>query len=73
MNNFLSDCCGKPYTIIATVKLCVVAGNECSSQNPEGTCRGWHIQAPEGDEADISLNLWLLDTKNNHIFYDKPV
>lgn len=57
MTNFLSDCFCKSYTIIATVKLCVVASNEGSSQNPDRTCRGWHIQAPEGDDADISLNL----------------
>lgn len=73
MNNFLSDCCSKPYTIIATVKLCVVAGNEGSSQNPDRTCRGWHIQAPECDDADISLDLWLLHTKSNHFYYDKSV
>lgn len=61
MFRFLSDCCCETYSIIAAVKLCVVAGNEVGSQNPDWTCRWWHIQAPEGDDAHISFNLRLLD------------
>lgn len=61
MFNFPSDCCSKPYPIIAAVKLCVVAGNEVGSQNPDGTCRWRHIQAPKGDGADIPFDLWLLE------------
>lgn len=52
-----SDCRSKPYSVIVTVKLCVVAGNEVGSQNPDGTGRGGHIQTPEGDSADIPFNL----------------
>lgn len=63
--SFLSDCCGKAYSIIATVKLCIVAGDEVGSQNPDGTCRWWHIQAPEGDSADIPFHLWLLEPQMN--------
>lgn len=55
-----SDSRSKPYAIIATVKLCVVAGNEGGSQNPHRTCRRRHIQASECDDADFSLDLWLL-------------
>lgn len=58
----LSDCCGKAYPVVATVKLCVVASNEVCSQNPDGACRGRHIQAPEGDGAHIPFKLGLLET-----------
>lgn len=64
-DDFLSDRCSKPYPIIATVKLCVVASNEVGSQNPDGTCRGRHIQAPEGDGADIPFDLWLLEPQRS--------
>ena len=63
----LSDCCGKPYPIIATVKLCVVAGDEVGSQNPDGSCRWWHIQTPEGDGADVPFNLWLLEPEEKSV------
>lgn len=69
MFNFLSDCCSKSYSIIAAVKLCVVTGNEVGSQNPDGTCRWRYIQAPEGDDADIPFDLWLLEPQRKVIFY----
>lgn len=68
MFNFLSDCCSKSYSIIAAVKLCVVTGNEVGSQNPDGTCRWRYIQAPEGDDADIPFDLWLLEPQRQVIF-----
>lgn len=60
IRNFLSDCCSEPNAVVATVKLCVIAGNEVGSQDPDGSCRGRHIQAPERDCADISVKLGLL-------------
>lgn len=59
-NNSVSDCCGKSDAIIAAVKLCVVAGDEVSSQNPNGTHGGRNVQTSEGNDADVSLDLWLL-------------
>lgn len=59
--HFMSDCCCKSYSIIAAVKLCVVAGNEVGSKYPDRTCRWRHIQAPESDNADVPFDLRLLD------------
>lgn len=56
-----SDCCGKSDAVIAAVKLCVVAGDKVGSQNPDGTHGGRNIQTSEGNNADVSLDLWLLE------------
>lgn len=56
-----SDCCGKADTIVAAVKLRVVARDEVGSQNPEGTHGGRNVQTSEGNDADVSLELWLLE------------
>lgn len=70
MFNLLSDCSSEANAIIATIKLCVVASNEIGPQDPDGTCRGRHIQAPEGDGADIPLYLWLLQTESIWFYGD---
>lgn len=70
MFNLLSDRSSEAYAIIATVKLCVVASNEVGPQDPDGACRGRHIQAPEGDGADVSLYLWLLWTESSQCYGD---
>ena len=69
MFNFLSDCGGKAYAIVVAVKLSVVAGNEVGPQDPDGTCRGRHIQAPECDGADVPLYLWLLLTRRTVLIW----
>lgn len=62
MNNSVSDCCGESDAIIVAVKLSVVAGNEIGSQNPDGTHGGRDVQTSEGNDADVSLDLRLLDS-----------
>lgn len=57
----MSDCCGEANAIIVAVKLCVVASDEVGSQNPDGTQGGRDIQTSEGHDADVSLDLWLLE------------
>lgn len=69
MNNSSSDCCGESNAIIMAVKLSVVAGNEIGSQNPDGTHGGWDVQTSEGNDADVSLNLRLLDPKKRSHCY----
>lgn len=63
MNNSVSDCCGKSDAIIAAVKLCVVAGDEVGSQNPDGAHGGRNVQTAEGNDADVSFDLRLLHPK----------
>lgn len=60
-NNSVSDCCGESDAIIPAVELRVVAGDEVGTQNPDGTHGGRNIQTSEGNDADVSLNLWLLE------------
>lgn len=70
MNNLVSDCCGKSNAIIVAVKLSVVAGNEIGSQNPDGTHGGRDVQTSEGNDADVSLDLRLLDPeKEKSVLY----
>lgn len=70
MNNSVSDCCGESNAIIVAVKLSVVAGNEIGSQNPDGTHGGRDVQTSEGNDADIPLNLRLLDpNKEKSLLY----
>lgn len=69
-NNSVSDCCGESDAIVAAVKLRVVAGDEVGSQNPDGTHGGRNIQTSEGNDADISLNLWLLEPRIKESHYD---
>lgn len=63
----VSDGCGESNAIIAAVELCVVAGDEVGSQNPDGAHGGRDVQTPESNDADISLDLWLLKPQfKNH-------
>jgi hypothetical protein len=60
----LSDCCGEAYAVVATVKLCVVAGDEVGSQDPDRASRRRHIQTPKGHTTDVLSKLRLLQTES---------